>query len=67
MACMTLFAPSMAMATTQFTRTILCEVSAPCQFELTTNRHPLRLSWVVVTDDNGSQHLRMAWAAPDNG
>ena len=66
MACMTLFAPSMAMATTQFTRTIHSEVSAPWQFEPAPNRHPLRLNWVVVTDDNASQHLRMAWAASDD-
>jgi len=51
---MTLFAPSMAVATTQFTRMIHSEVSPPWQFEPATNWHPLRLNWVVVTDDNAS-------------
>ena len=62
MACITLLAPSVAMATTQFTHAIQYEVAAPWQ-EQNTERQPLRMNWVVVTDKNGSRSLRMRWTA----
>jgi hypothetical protein len=62
MACMTLLAPSVAMATTQFERVTCCEVSAPCQKQ-NTERQPLRMNWVVVTGRNGNRVLRMQWVA----
>jgi hypothetical protein len=62
MACMTLLAQPMAMATTQLTRTIGYEVSALWQ-ERNTERQPLRMNWVVVTGNNGNRMLRMQWAA----
>jgi hypothetical protein len=62
MACMTLLAQPMAMATTQLARAIGYEVSAPWQHE-NTERQPLRMNWVVVTGKNGSGVLRMQWAA----
>jgi hypothetical protein len=60
MACMTLLAPSMAMATTQFARVIGYEVSAPWQ-ERNMDRKLLRMNWVVVTGNGGSRVLRMQW------
>ena len=62
MACMTLLAPPVAMATTQLARVFGYEASAPRQ-EQHTERHPLRMNWVVVTGKNGSRVLRMQWVA----
>jgi hypothetical protein len=62
MACITLLAQPMAMATTQLARVIRYEVSAPWQ-EQNTERQPLRMNWVVVTGKNGSRALRMQWVA----
>jgi len=60
MACMTLLALPMAMATTQLARVIRYEVSAPWQ-EQNTGRQPLRMNWIVVTGKNGNRLLRMQW------
>jgi hypothetical protein len=65
MACMTLLAQPVAMATTQLARVIRYEVSAP-QHEQNTGRQPLRMNWVVVTDKNGSRRLRMQWVADED-
>ena len=65
MACITL-APAMAMATTQLTRATGYEVSAPWQHEQHMERQPLRMNWVVVTDNNGSRSLRMQWIAVED-
>jgi hypothetical protein len=65
MACMTLLAYPVAMATTQLARVIGYEVSVPQQ-EQETGRQPLRMNWVVVTGKNGSRVLRMQWAADGN-
>jgi len=61
MACMTLFAPPLAMATTQLTHAIPCESAAPWQFQENSDRNTLRMSWVVVTDGSGARRLRMQW------
>lgn len=63
MAGMTLFAPQVAMATTQLPRVIRYELSVPLQLEQKIEQQPLRLNWVVVTDKNGSRRLRMQWTA----
>jgi len=63
MACMTLFAPPLAMATTQLARVVHCEDASTSQFETKVDRTPLRLSWVVVTDGDGKPQLRMHWAS----
>jgi hypothetical protein len=63
MACITLFAPTMAMATTPFARVIRCEASAPWHSEQNAESQPLRMNWVVVTGKNGNRRLRMQWAA----
>ena len=60
MACMTLLAQPMAMATTQLARVIRYEVPVRQQ-EPNTERKPLRMNWVVVTGKNGSRELRMQW------
>jgi hypothetical protein len=65
MACMTLLAQPVAMATTQLAREICYEVSVPQQ-EQETGRQPLRMNWVVVTGKNGSRALRMQWAVDGN-
>ena len=62
MACMTLLAQPMAMATTQLARVIRYEVSAPWE-EPNSGRQPLRMNWVVVTGKNGSRLLRMQWVS----
>ena len=64
MACITLLPQPMAMATTQLTRVIRYENSAPWRSELNPERS-LRMNWVVVTDSNGSRGLRMQWLAGD--
>jgi len=66
MACITLLAQPMAMATTQLTHAIRYEVSAPWQLEQSTERQSLRMNWVVVTGKSGSRTLRMQWAADGN-
>ena len=65
MACMSLFAPSVAMATTQLSRVIRYEHSVPLQLEQKIEQQPLRMNWVVVTDKNGSRRLRMQWATSE--
>jgi len=62
MACLTLLAQPMAMATTQLARVIRYEVSVPW-LEQNTGRQPLRMNWVVVTGKSGSRRLRMQWMA----
>jgi hypothetical protein len=60
MACMTMFAPTMAMATTQLTRAIGYEET--WRMEVNSERSSLRMNWVVVTDENGNRKLTMQWA-----
>jgi hypothetical protein len=64
MACIALLTTQMAMATTQFERVIDYEGSAPW-LESNTERQPLRMNWVVVTDKNGCSSLRMRWVADE--
>lgn len=65
MACMTLTAQPMSMATTQLARVIPSEVSAPWQ-ELNTGPQPLRTNWVVVTDNDGRRRLHMQWTTVED-
>jgi hypothetical protein len=65
MACMTLFAQPMAMATTQFTRVISCESADLWHFDSSTANKTLRMNWVVVTDSNGARQLRMQWTSSE--
>lgn len=61
MTCMTLFAQPMAMATTQLARAIHNEDVYTWPVEAKAERKPLRMSWVVVTDERGKRQLRMRW------
>jgi hypothetical protein len=60
MACITIPAPPMAMATTQLMRETACELLAQVRSESNIERQSLRLNWVVVTGNNGSS-LRAQW------
>ena len=62
MACITVFAPTMAMATTQLSRVVRYEASASWQMEENSGRAPLRMSWVVVTEESGNRKLSIQWA-----
>jgi hypothetical protein len=62
MACITMFAPK-AMATTQVMRVIRCEC-ADSQWNGSTDRTPLSMNWVVVSDGDGRRVLR-AWCERD--
>ena len=63
MACMTLTAQPLAMATTQLARVVDYECASTWQPEMAVERTPLRMSWVVVTDDDGKEQLRMRWTS----
>ena len=63
MACMTLFAPPLAVATTQLSRVVRYEEASTANLEVKVDRSPLRMSWVVVTDGDGKPQLRMRWAS----
>jgi len=66
MTCITAFAESMAMSTTQFARVIQDRViqyedAAPWQLENNGEKTP-RMNWVVVTDKDGRRRLRILWS-----
>jgi hypothetical protein len=65
MSCMTLFAEPMAMATTQLVRAIHHQDAPLWQVEPKAEHTPLRMSWVVVTDENGKRQLRIRWVKQD--
>jgi len=61
MACITQYAPAMAMAATQLARAVRIEELATRQLECVSERAPLRMNWVAVTDSGGNQTLQMRW------
>ena len=64
MACMTLIAQPLAMATTQLAHVVQYEAASTSQFENKVDRsRALHMSWVVVTDGEGQSQLRVRWAA----
>ena len=63
MACMTLFAQPLAMATTQLARVVRYEEASNLHLENKMECAPLHMSWVVVTDGDGRTQLRMRWAS----
>jgi hypothetical protein len=65
MACIPLFAPLVAMATTQLARVIHCEGVSTPQLVSNVERNSVRMSWVVVTDSAGDRHLQMQWASSE--
>lgn len=62
MCSITWVAPQATMATTELTRAAGYEIGRRRQNQETDFR-PLRMSWVVVTDENGRCQLRMCWNA----
>ena len=66
MACITLFAQPMAMATTQLAQVVHYECACTCQLEGGVERKSLSMSWVVVTDKKGNRQLQMQWAAAEH-
>ena len=62
MACMTISATTMTMATNEFTRAVRQEYVTTRQMECTVERLPLRMNWVVVTDSEGATRLHMQWS-----
>ena len=63
MSCMTLIAPAITMATTQFMGTACYENRSALQERFSAQYPPLRMNWVVVTDENGNRRLQMGWHA----
>jgi hypothetical protein len=63
MCCTTLIAEEATMATTELTRAVRWEVCWPRQEEPRAEQTPLRMSWVVVTDNNGRRQLQMQWGS----
>ena len=62
MSCVTMNALQ-PMATTQFMRAAYCERCVSVEKYFTTQHLPLRMNWVVVTDDNGNRRLQIDWHA----
>ena len=59
MCCITLIAPTITMATTQFTRESWLETCcAPAREQ---NVNALRMNWVVVTDEKQNCRMRLQW------
>jgi hypothetical protein len=66
MSCKTLFAP-LAMTTSQLARSVCFEKSHAELTEQIVGRNlPLKMSWVVVTDEHGRRQLRMRWRPADD-
>jgi hypothetical protein len=63
MACIIFIAPLMAMATTQLARENHYQDTPVWQAEGKLEHNSLRMSWVVVTDENGNRQLRMQWGS----
>lgn len=61
MACMTALAETMTMPTTQLTRVVQHQAGASWKLEKNTERKPLRMRWVVVTDNDGKRQLQIRW------
>jgi hypothetical protein len=67
MACMTLIAEPVAMATTQLSCAIQVEDAAVWLWETHAEPAPVRMSWVVVTDKSGHGRLQMCWTPSAGG
>jgi hypothetical protein len=65
MTCMTLFAQPLAMATTQLVSRVQHEDTFSYHVEPKTEHKPVRMSWVVVTDESSKRQLRMHWMAAE--
>ena len=63
MACIILIAQPLAMATTELPRAIRYQDAAASEWIPVAENSPVRMSWVVVTDNDGAQRLLMHWAS----
>ncbi|HYA24855.1 MAG TPA: hypothetical protein VEF05_11885 [Terriglobales bacterium] len=63
MGCMTLTAQHITTTTTQFTRAVCSQTGRPVEERFVPQCRPLRVNWVVVTDENGKRRLQMGWQA----
>jgi len=63
MCCATLIAQETMMATTELMRSACYDICWPLQDHQKTHYRPLRMNWVVVTDENGNRRLQMGWHA----
>lgn len=63
MSCMVLAAPEITMATTLFMRAACYENCSPLVEQFPVQHQPLRMNWVVVTDENGNRRLQVDWHA----
>ena len=61
MSCITLFAHETTMTTKQLGRVASHAVCASWWVEQQAEHTALRMSWVVVTDENGKRSLRSRW------
>ena len=66
MTCITLFVQPLAMATTQLVSMVQHEDSFSCHVEPKREHKPVRMNWVVVTDESGKRQLRMHWVAVED-
>jgi hypothetical protein len=60
---MTLTAQDITMTTTQFTRAVCLQNCLPVEELFVPQYQPLRMNWVVVTDEDGNHRLQMGWHA----
>jgi len=65
MASMTLFVQEAAMTTTLLTHEICREVRVSTPAVQHSQPRPLRMSWIVVTDEQGRRTLRGCWAVEE--
>ena len=63
MACITLTAQTLAMATKQLARVAHNECTPTWQFETPVERTPLHMSWVVATGNDGKARIRARWTS----
>jgi hypothetical protein len=61
MTCMTAFAEAMAMPTTQLRTALQYESALFWRLENNAERKYPRMSWIVVTDNEGRRQLRIQW------
>lgn len=62
MSCMKIFVHEAAMATMELKRAASHEVVVPWPAEQKPETRALRMSWVVVTDENGKRSLCSRWS-----
>jgi hypothetical protein len=67
MACMTLFAQPITMATTQLVSAVQRTENFSWDVAPKRKHTFLRMNWVVVTDERGQRQLRMHWTVEDCG